>query len=95
MPQGLQNRLAPIQRNWSWAYFSRSLPEDAKAFLEKSISELDEQIEQKTQAVQQLENEISDMQTKATAYRYLLEQGIDESDTVSDHETDGQDDTGE
>ena len=52
---------------------TRSLPEDAKAFLEKSISELDEQIEQKTQAVQQLENEISDMQTKATAYRYLLE----------------------
>lgn len=59
------------------------LPEDAKEFIIKSISDLEGQIAQKNQIIQQIEGEIQEMSTQLAAYRYLLEQGaIDRDDTV-------------
>ena len=62
------------------------LPEDAKVFLEKSIFELEGQIEQKVMTVQQMENEIQELRAKLTAYRYLLEKDDIDKHGISDHE---------
>ena len=59
------------------------LPEDAKEFIKKSIADLEGQINQKSQAIQQIESEIQELRTRVTAYRYLLEQGaIDGIDSI-------------
>lgn len=67
------------------------LPEDAKEFIIKNISDLEGQIAQKNQTIQQIEGEIQEMRTKVAAYRYLLEQGvIGSSDTAEEKQTENQ-----
>lgn len=68
----------------------RVLPEDVKLFVEKSISDLERKIDQKSQAVQQLESEIQELRTQITAYKYLLEQGINESKNALESKTNEQ-----
>ena len=52
------------------------LPEDAKKFILKSIADMGTQIEQKAQAIQQIESEMQELRTKIAAYKSLLEQGV-------------------
>ena len=66
------------------------LPEDAKEFIARSVSEMEGQVAQKQQAIRQIEAEIQELRTKITAFKYLLEQGIDDDGGVPKQEEAGQ-----
>ena len=60
---------------------TRILPEDAKEFILRRVTEMEAQVSHKTETIKQTESEIRELRKKIEAYKLLLDQNFKSGDS--------------